>query len=1671
MATDIENADRKMQNYEKSTKKAHASNQALISSFGGLKLVLIGLALAPIADGLVQLSGALVAVAASAAQAAIALGGAFAAGVAQAVPAIGLLTAAFKQLTDIIQLVNQRTKILQDAQLNAAQRSLTHSQQLIAEARAHLAVADAQKQLIIARRDALRQIQDLNLAEKEAFLNSQRATLGLIASRNALASLEATGGSALDIASAQASVSDSQLAVRGSKTAQSRAVADAARARSLGVGGNRSVVLAQRAVTQGQQDLVIQQREFAIANANSIAGLRELEAALKRLTPAQRGLFDAIVALRKEYLKDWKGITDPIINAFTHFVKQLTDLMKDPQIHAAAVGLATAVGKGVTTVLSAFTSKQGRKEFLDILKAAKDNIPLVAGIIRDMLQLFTKIAIASAPLFHTILTGIKGFFDGFNANKQKSVNDFFTAAGKTFLLWVNVGKGIVGIFSALVSNGGLKTGNNLVKNLGDFLNHVATELGNNKKGVGEFFDRVGTVMGSVGKLIRDIAQGLLDISKTGGFEGLVKVLDNVVLPVLKLVLIAMGDIFALLGKISDHNAGLLQVAAGFIGVLVVTNKVIKGIEGIKPALDKAGAAVDWFKKKFITAQAEQATATEAATAAETTATEEAAVAQDAAFAATPWGLVILGILAIVAAIVLLDKKFHFLGPTFKWLKDAFFAVIDYVKQNWKGLLAILLVPFGPLGLAIYEIITHFKKVKEALAPILSFILDHIIKPLYNDGVKPILDTLNDIVHFLNNGGLDTAFSSVFNAVVGVAKTALGIIESIYHTIKSIVDVTKNVFFGGQNTNAGKGAHNVGVGGGTGRNFSGTGGGSSSGGVSVNLGGSGGGTGVITAGGTPGSAGVSTGGRLLPRTNTMATKPSSTTLSRDTGSNLPHQAGFHATRKVAQEYAISQLKKFGWSASQAGSLIQLWMGESGWQWGVPNHQGSGAYGIPQALPADKMASAGPDYIDNAFTQIDWGMNYIKQRYGSPSGALSFWNAQKPHWYAMGGEVPGTGTGDTVPAMLTPGEIVLNAAHQKMLGGKDVLKKYLGLATNSGPFFASGAFVARPIARPTTSSVSSQNSGRSVPSILADFVANANTTIWDVVDQANAAFKAIKATHRGWNALTNAISQFDVVLGTMQSNATATLAIFKNRQISSRFRVSGASGNTSVVDTLGGAPGSAGVRTAQDTLSALGVQRDGLLAQQQANQQAQAETQRLANRTVNPKQKAALLGIVAKYQQQALDLTSALAQNTTDLVGAQAAFIQAQVDKINTTATTTINTSALAQHIAEATGIGRGNIPAYIQGQIDGLQAQKAGLQAVLAQAAATGNTDLYNQILAQMQQIDGTIVDDTIAKAQSVIDAVNLAFSRQFTTNDLSGRIAALGGNAFNSLQAQQPVLQNRGDIIRSQISSLQNTNFGALTPLQQQAVNDQIAELTTQLAENSDAIKQNTANIKSALVDRINSTGQFNSGINSGIGGIIQSLATQSGAFNFPNYIQNLNSQQNNLNTTGAGLRGQLLSQFGINLSGDPTQQLNQLQGTDFGAIRAGLLNDTDRNTFDNLINSIIANTQSSVDNTTEIKRANGQLLTQDWSSSSWTQFRQALFDGNSNLLSAIPQAASGAQIQAGGLLRVHAGETVVPATVTPFMGAGPVNIPIHIDNRGEGDVDTLALSKRLAFEMKSKSR
>jgi hypothetical protein len=98
--------------------------------------------------------------------------------------------------------------------------------------------------------------------------------------------------------------------------------------------------------------------------------------------------------------------------------------------------------------------------------------------------------------------------------------------------------------------------------------------------------------------------------------------------------------------------------------------------------------------------------------------------------------------------------------------------------------------------------------------------------------------------------------------------------------------------------------------------------------------------------------------------------------------------------TAKAIAFDMVAARGWDVGQYDCLVALFDRESHWNVYSTNPT-SGAYGIPQALPGSKMASAGADWQTNPTTQITWGLGYISGRYGNPCGAWE--SSQTRGWY--------------------------------------------------------------------------------------------------------------------------------------------------------------------------------------------------------------------------------------------------------------------------------------------------------------------------------------------------------------------------------------------------------------------------------------------------------------------------------------------------------------------------------------------------------------------------------------------------------------------------------------------------------------------------------------------------
>ncbi|MFK0015755.1 NlpC/P60 family protein [Streptomyces sp. NPDC091027] len=174
-----------------------------------------------------------------------------------------------------------------------------------------------------------------------------------------------------------------------------------------------------------------------------------------------------------------------------------------------------------------------------------------------------------------------------------------------------------------------------------------------------------------------------------------------------------------------------------------------------------------------------------------------------------------------------------------------------------------------------------------------------------------------------------------------------------------------------------------------------------------------------------SAFLAGGGAFSMGTRSSGTKKSSNSAGDPTTDAKSAPADPKGNAGLGKKLAAEM---YGWTGPQWDALYTLWQHESNWNHKAGNPS-SGAYGIPQALPASKMASEGPDYRTNPATQIKWGLKYIKDRYTSPAKAWQFWQNPTVHvpgasknWYAAGAwDIP-----EDQDAVVHKGEMIIPAA---------------------------------------------------------------------------------------------------------------------------------------------------------------------------------------------------------------------------------------------------------------------------------------------------------------------------------------------------------------------------------------------------------------------------------------------------------------------------------------------------------------------------------------------------------------------------------------------------------------------------------------------------------------------
>ncbi len=687
------------------------------------------------------------------------------------------------EVQDAIKDQKEAIRDLAEARREAARdivdANLEEKEAALALEEANLGILEAKRKL--REEEAKAGMGDANIEDAKAAVKEAQARLAQVRSEgdeaeitlalqqlnqaeNSLQEIQAdVNNTKLDVQAAKNDVKSAQLDQQQAAIRSKRAQEDAAVARKKGVEGSdkvksaqenlltatrriaqaeRQQVLANRALADAVHGLAVAKREenkatlaLAESQKKQSAQQEELNKKMADLSPAERTLLRSINKLKKVYEKNFRGITDIIILAFSRMVDSIIILLQDPKILSAAKNLATSIGGAIDQISKFAVSPEFRRFLTFTINEAAKNVPKITSAFLDFFRVIMRISQAASPLFSKLLDR----FQSFAGRLEKSTRDtsgldkFFATAGRHLDAWIRFA-GAVGRVLGFVVKLSAPAGKGMLEDLTGSLNDWADWLDNNETKVLDFFRNVRTTVQALGRSLGVMAKVLFEAFSSKEASELSQFLLETVIPAFAGFLVVLGQLAGLLntvfgipvvGQLAKWAIQLGIIYGLMIKLFPVSKKLFALIRaGVAAAFSGAAlAALKNFIIQFraflvLAKQYGVINALSAAFPKLAAAIRLVGAALKFVFITNPWIAVIVG---IIAAVVLLDRKFHFIAPTIKWIGKLFKDIWGWIKKNWKLLVAILLGPFAIVALAIYK---WHDKIMGFIEAIINFIRKH-----------------------------------------------------------------------------------------------------------------------------------------------------------------------------------------------------------------------------------------------------------------------------------------------------------------------------------------------------------------------------------------------------------------------------------------------------------------------------------------------------------------------------------------------------------------------------------------------------------------------------------------------------------------------------------------------------------------------------------------------------------------------------------------------------------------------------------------------------------------------------------------------------------------------------------------------------------------------------------
>lgn len=620
---------------------------------------------------------------------------------------------------------------------------------------------------------------------------------------------------------------------------------------------NRSVRDSLHNVAIAQREVADARLAAADATKFQTTQQKNLQEALADLSPSEKKLFNSLKRIQAVYKKVFvgtskkDGILGVINEAFSRAVDNATVLLQDPKLQKAAKNLASAIAAAIDTISDFALTPEFRNALEFFINEAAKNLPKLTEAFLNLFKAFIRVAKTATPIFDRLIDRFVGFTERIEVatRNQKKMDEFFGTAEKHLDSWIKFGKAVGNVLGALIG-GAANSGATLLDNITNKLNEWADWLRENPEKVHEFFEEMRKSLENLSAVFGKFLPQFIKAFSSDEFTAFAQLMLEVVVPGLLLfikalgqaskILVAFFDIplvgdfakFALTLLVAEKAANKLfpvtqrlttllnkGLIAGFRAFfLLIRNpqalfrQVITGLEGIrlrfmylkdgavKAAVGFKDATIKLieFSKAFVALARSQGimnalTATFPRLAA---GIRLVGAALRFVFITNPWIAIVA---AIIVAIVLLDRKFHFLAPTIRFIGRIFREVFDWIKKNWKLLVAILLAPFAA---TVFAIIKWRDKIIGFLGDVIGWVRKHW-KLLVGIILSPFAIGGSLIIGFLKFkdkiigvfGLIKTGIINIFKeAIAWVKEKVTGLAEWVGNKIKGIPIIGK--FIGG-----------------------------------------------------------------------------------------------------------------------------------------------------------------------------------------------------------------------------------------------------------------------------------------------------------------------------------------------------------------------------------------------------------------------------------------------------------------------------------------------------------------------------------------------------------------------------------------------------------------------------------------------------------------------------------------------------------------------------------------------------------------------------------------------------------------------------------------------------------------------------------------------------------